>query len=268
MNEALEKKTMSGPGAARSVPLLMVTKAEAVYLETRSRILTGILVPGLEVNQEALASDLGVSITPLREALRRLEMEGLIRLEAHRTVVIAALTSQELDELHVIRMELDSLAARLAATKASDAQVALIGQLARRKAVTDPVVQLERNRSFHRAVYASCGNNALITYLDQLWDRTDRYRLILVREELVEGPVSAQDHIDIAEAIATRHSERAARCMRDHIAASRTRIAEFMARTEAGTANKRKRRRDERTPIGRAPRRSSYGHRRVGDNDV
>src|SRR5215471_16174222 len=104
-------------------PLQTVTKAEAVYLETRGRIPTGALPPGLNVNQEQLAADLGVSITPLREALRRLEMEGLIRLEAHRTVVIAALTSQELDEMYAIRMELDPLAAGLAASKVSEGQL-------------------------------------------------------------------------------------------------------------------------------------------------
>ena len=216
------------PTRLERAPLLTVTKAEAVYLETRARILTGFLLPGLEVNQEALAADLGVSITPLREALRRLEMEGLIRLEAHRTVIITPLTSRELDELYVIRMELNSLAAGLAATNAPDAQLALIGQLARRKPVKDPVAQLERNRAFHRAIYGACENAALITYLDQLWDRTDRYRLILVKEELVGGPPGAQDHIEIADAVAARQSERAARLTRDHIARSRSRIAEFM----------------------------------------
>jgi DNA-binding transcriptional MocR family regulator len=83
-----------------SVSLQAVTKAEAVYIETRSRILKGTLAPGSAVNQEALAADLGVSITPLREALRRLEMEGLIRLEAHRTMSITPLTSRELDEMY------------------------------------------------------------------------------------------------------------------------------------------------------------------------
>ena len=119
--------------------LQTTTKAEAVYLEIRARILTGALSPGLQINQEALAASLGVSITPLREALRRLEMEGLARLEAHRTVVIAPLIGRELDELYVIRMELDALAAGLAAAKASDTQVLLIGTLARRKAVKDPL---------------------------------------------------------------------------------------------------------------------------------
>jgi DNA-binding GntR family transcriptional regulator len=91
MNEVLVPTALSESLTARdvSVPIQAVTKAEAVYLETRSRILKGVLAPGSAVNQEALAADLGVSITPLREALRRLEMEGLIRLEAHRTMVIA-----------------------------------------------------------------------------------------------------------------------------------------------------------------------------------
>jgi DNA-binding GntR family transcriptional regulator len=209
--------------------LVTVTKAEAVYVETRTRILTGVLSPGLHVNQEALAANLGVSITPLREALRRLEMEGLIRLEAHRTVVIAPLIGRELDELYAIRTELDSLAAGLAAAKAPNAQLATIGQLARQKPARDPAAQLERNRAFHRAIYASCDNGALITYLDQLWDRTDRYRLILVREELIGGPASRQDHIEIADAVADRDADRASRLTRDHIARSRELIAGIMS---------------------------------------
>ena len=91
---------------------LTVTKAEAAYLETRSRILRGVLAPGVPVNQEALAASLGVSITPLREALRRLEMEGLVRLDAHRMVTTTPLTSRELDELYAIRTELEFICRR------------------------------------------------------------------------------------------------------------------------------------------------------------
>jgi DNA-binding GntR family transcriptional regulator len=218
-------------GSSRSVerPVLQtITKAEAVYLEIRARILTGALSPGLQVNQEALSASLGVSITPLREALRRLEMEGFARLEAHRTVVIAPLTGRELDELYVIRMELDALAAGLAAAKASAAQLLLTGELARLKAIKDPLVQLERNRSFHRAIYASCQNAALIAYLDQLWDRTDRYRFILVKREVLDGPASTKEHIDIADAVAARDTKRATTLTRDHIARSRASIAEII----------------------------------------
>jgi DNA-binding GntR family transcriptional regulator len=208
------------------VPLVGMTKARAVYSELRRKILTGELAPGLEVNQEGMATSLGVSITPLREALRRLEMEGLVRLKAHRTVIVPPLTRQELVELYVIRIELDALAARLAATHATDQETALIAGLSRQKAAKDPVVQLELNRTFHRAIYSTCGNASLVTYLDQLWDRTDRYRLILVKQEVDRGPVSAQEHIDIAEAIVARRAGEAAKLMREHISRSHTRIAQ------------------------------------------
>jgi DNA-binding GntR family transcriptional regulator len=211
-----------------SSPLQAVTKAKAVYVETRSRILKGMLAPGSAVNQEALAAELGVSITPLREALRRLEMEGLIRMEAHRTVIITPLTRQELHEMYAIRLELDPLAAGLAAANASESELEVIRQLARQEAVSDPVLQLERNRGFHRAVYSSSQNGALINILDQLWDRTDRYRLILIKEELVEGPTSRQEHIEIADAVAVRKAELTARLMRAHIGRSHTRISDIV----------------------------------------
>jgi DNA-binding GntR family transcriptional regulator len=226
LNNAMESTVLVERPVSGS--LQTVTKAEAVYIETRSRILKGTLAPGSAVNQEALAADLGVSITPLREALRRLEMEGLIRLEAHRTMNITPLTSQELDEMYAIRTELDPFAAGLAAANVSEAQLEVIYRLARQKAATDPVLQLERNRGFHRAVYSSCGNTALINLLEQLWDRTDRYRLILIREELLRRSTSQQDHIDLADALAARKANLAARLMRAHIERSHARIGRVM----------------------------------------
>jgi DNA-binding GntR family transcriptional regulator len=206
--------------------MLGLTKASAVYSELRRMILKGELAPGHEVNQEGMAASLGVSITPLREALRRLEMEGLLRLEAHRTVTIPPLTREELLDLYVIRTELDALATRLTAEIASEEQRALIARLARQKPARDPVEQLELNRTFHRAIYSACGNSPLVSYLDQLWDRTDRYRLILVKREVGEGPPSPKDHIEIADAVAARRVKEAADLMRRHIARSQASIAE------------------------------------------
>ena len=72
------------------VELRFTTKAEAVYDEIRSRILRGILPPASPLNQDALAPELGVSVTPVREAVRRLEAEGLVQVHAHRSVVVSA----------------------------------------------------------------------------------------------------------------------------------------------------------------------------------
>ena len=81
-----------------------VTKTEAAYQNLRWNILTGSLAPGLGMNQETLARELGVSPTPVREALRRLESEGLVRFAAHSTVNVAPLSLRELDELYQVRL--------------------------------------------------------------------------------------------------------------------------------------------------------------------
>src|SRR3984957_17790624 len=91
------------------------TKADGAYLEMRNQILLGALEPGSRVDYMQLSAALGVSITPLREALRRLEADHLVIRNAHRDVVVAPLTREEAAELVTVRRELDLLAARLAA---------------------------------------------------------------------------------------------------------------------------------------------------------
>jgi DNA-binding FadR family transcriptional regulator len=130
--------------------------------------------------------------------------------------------------MYAIRTELDPFAAGLAAANLSESQLALIQQVACQETATDPILQLERNREFHRAIYSACGNVALIGLLEQLWDRTDRYRLILIREELLDGSTSRQEHIELADALAARRPNLASSLMRAHIERSHTRIASVM----------------------------------------
>lgn len=75
------------------VPVLKVTKTDAAYHAIRRQLLTGVIAPGSKVDQEALAAELGLSTTPVREALRRLDAAGLITLAAHREAWVSPLTS-------------------------------------------------------------------------------------------------------------------------------------------------------------------------------
>lgn len=102
------------------------SKAYAAYVELRRRILEGHLEAGAPVNQEQLASDLGVSTTPLREALRSLETEGFVRTRTHRDVIVAPLDHEELLQLYQVRGHLDCLAVRLAVENHDDAARARI----------------------------------------------------------------------------------------------------------------------------------------------
>ncbi len=90
-----------------------LTKADYAYSEVRERIMSGALPHGAVVSQEALAAELSVSTTPLREAMRRLSAEGLVVLDAHRDARVAPLSAAEARSLFEIRQQLDPLAVRL-----------------------------------------------------------------------------------------------------------------------------------------------------------
>lgn len=113
--------------------LANLTKAEAVYRETRWRVLTGALPPGTPVNQAELAAEFRMSPTPIREALRRLESEGLVVFIAHTMVTVSPLDLKELDDLYVIRVALDPLAGRLAALNRTADDVARLTDFSTRR---------------------------------------------------------------------------------------------------------------------------------------
>lgn len=197
--------------------LRAVTKTEAVYSEIRWHILTGELPPDSTLKQDALARDLGVSVTPVREALRRLESEGLVKFMAHSTVRIPPLSLGELEELYAIRLQLDPFAARLAATAASRQEAqALFDMLGHTKKGSAARDRFETNRAFHRAVYYASGNQQLGQLLDQLWDRTERYRFILI-EKGIDEHVSSTEHAEIAQAIVDRNAKVAGDLLKRHV---------------------------------------------------
>jgi DNA-binding GntR family transcriptional regulator len=204
-------------------PVRFATKAEAVYTELRRRILSGILEPGSQLNQDALAPELGVSVTPVREAVRRLEADGLLEFEAHKTVVVAPLSREELRAIYDVRLQLDPHAAALATAVAGEDVLDEIERLAHTPMHGDALEQLAFNRMFHRVIYAQCGNAILIDILDRLWERTDRYRIVLLRRDL-DALVAGREHIEIAEAIRARQPRRVAKLIRAHIGSARSLI--------------------------------------------
>lgn len=128
--------------------LANLTKAEAVYRETRWRILTGALPPATPVNQAELAAEFQMSPTPIREALRRLESEGLVVFIAHTMVTVSPLDLKELDDLYVIRVALDPLAGRLAAVNRTDDDVARLKDFLTRRFPATPGTVSSTTESF------------------------------------------------------------------------------------------------------------------------
>jgi DNA-binding GntR family transcriptional regulator len=216
-------------GAA--APLLHHSKSAAVYLELRRRILHAELAPASAINQEQLAAQLGVSTTPLREALRRLESEGLVLPTAHREAVVSPLDPVELEAIYEVRETLDPLAAALAAERHTDAEADEIRRATARMRKPGREDPMTVNRRYHAAIYGACHNAILVETLDRLWDRSDRYRRAV--GFMATEPAIQEEHDAIADAVLGRRAEETAELMRRHLV--RTRAA-FQALHGAGTA--------------------------------
>ncbi|UCZ88271.1 GntR family transcriptional regulator [Gordonia sp. WA4-43] len=201
----------------------MFTKNDYAYAELQRRILTGVLPAGAVIPQAKLAAEIGVSTTPLREAIRRLSAEGMVELEAHRDARVTPVSADEARHLYQVRENLDPLAAALAARTRTAADIAAISNAFDRLspiASASDVEALVRHREFHRAVYRASGNPVLIDILERLWDKADRYRVIGLSHR-GDSPddrsrVTAE-HQAIMEAVADGDAERAEALMREHI---------------------------------------------------
>jgi DNA-binding GntR family transcriptional regulator len=197
-------------------PLKSLTKGAAVYAEIRARILDATLAPGLALNQAALAEDFGISITPLREALRRLEGEGLVRVGS-KSVSVVALTQREMADLRLVRLRLDPLAASLAAAVATPEQRARLSAQAELPSRSDLLAWNTAHRAFHSAIHELAGNDVLSEALVRIWDRLDRYRVVAMSAEARTRATSPVPHAEIAAAVATGDQEAAESLMFRHL---------------------------------------------------
>jgi len=201
---------------------LYSTKSDFAYRRLREKILSGEYGPGVVLNQAVLARTIGISTTPLREALRRLKSEGLVELDAHRDARVTELTAEEARDLLEIRTSLDPLAAALAAERRSTSDIREM-----REAIhglqplphNPAFVDLVAHRRFHTAIYTASHNEILIDTLDALWDKADRYRrlgLEVVRSQ-AERDQKAAEHEELLNCVIGRDAAGAADVMRRHI---------------------------------------------------
>jgi DNA-binding GntR family transcriptional regulator len=201
---------------------LFETKSDFAYRQVRDRILSGELEPGAVIQQRDLASRIGISTTPLREALRRLKSEGLVELDAHRDARISPLRAEEARDLLELRKSLDPLAAGLAAQRRTNADIQAIRatHAGLEPLPTHPAIgQLVAHRNFHAAIYRASHNDLLIDSLDGLWDKADRYRRLALQTDRGQAArdQKAKEHQLLVDFIAARDSAGAANVMRAHI---------------------------------------------------
>ena len=200
--------------------------ADDAYRALHERILTGTLKPGMKLREAEIAESLGLSRTPVREALRRLESDGLIAHEAHKGAVVRQLDYQAISELYQIREVLEGTAAGLAARQISEVELgALEDMLDVQHAARHDAAEASRlNRIFHRTL-CHCAHNR---YLIEMLDGLDLSMMLLGRSTLgldERKDAAIEEHRAILAAIAERDAAAAEEAARAHIrAAHRARL--------------------------------------------
>lgn len=191
---------------------------------------TGTYKPGDRLVESELAERLGVSRTPVREALQRLETQSMLTRDG-RSLIVASLDHNQLAELYVVRTELEGLAARLAARHATDEEVRVLRGMVEddRQLINLPRELSRANKRFHRQIHLASHNRFLVQQLDLV----HRSMALMATTSLAaEGrsEVALAEHDQIVSAIEARDGDAAYQALKNHI----SRAFETRLRVDAG----------------------------------
>ena len=198
-----------------------MTQVKPVPNDAYSMILeaidVGIYRPGDRLVESELADRFGVSRTPIREALQRLETQSLLERDG-RSLIVASLDHNQMSELYIVRRELEALAARLAARHATSEEVRLLRAMvtADNDLVDDPAALARANRRFHKQIHLASHNRYLVQQLD-LVHRTMALMATTSLAAQGRGRIAQEEHDGIVRAIEARDEDAADRALRDHI---------------------------------------------------
>ena len=180
----------------------------------------GTFRPGARLVESELAERFGVSRTPVREALQRLETQGLLARDG-RSLIVASLDHSQMAELYAVRAQLEGLAARLAARHAAEEEIRVLKRMARedRALLGDPKALARANRRFHGQIHLASHNRFLVQQLDLV----HRSMALMAETSLAvdgRGAEALDEHDRIVAAIAARDEAAAEDALRAHISAA------------------------------------------------
>ncbi len=193
---------------------------EMVYEELKIQILTGQIVPGTRMMEVDLAEEMGVSRTPIREAIRKLEKEGLVTIEPRRGAYASMISTQDMVEILEVRQDLEGLAAYFAATRMSPVEMEELKEIADKynDAVKSGNMKelIRYDTQFHRLIVDSCNNKILVSMVEQLQELVLRFRYIYY-DNFKRGEEMPREHQEIIDAIASGDADRARAAADVHI---------------------------------------------------
>jgi DNA-binding GntR family transcriptional regulator len=210
---------------------------EEIFESLYKRIIAGKHAPGEWLRQEEIASRLGVSQTPVREALDLLVSSGLAERVPYRGVRVAQLSSEEIVDSYALRLLLESAAARAAALLRTQAQLdrlqAILEEMIPLVSLNDMSRQRQLNLEFHSLLVRAGGNALLVRLYEMVANKFPDwmlYEYMFRHPELLSSSLDAEynEHRQIVDAISRGDAEEAARCVLLHITSRRRELVSFL----------------------------------------
>lgn len=196
---------------------------DVVFETLRDAIITQVLKPGERLMEIQLADEMGVSRTPVREAIRKLELEGLVVMVPRKGAYVAGVSIKDIHEVYEVRSALEMLAVTLAAERITDEELdALERQVLRESeeeekgagSQLDNIIYIDS--SFHDIIYGAAHNQRLVQFVNILQEQLQRFRAASLARP-GRSKTALEEHKQIVEALAERNGELAAKLAREHI---------------------------------------------------
>ena len=194
---------------------------DEVFNTLRERILKGVYKPGERLMEIHLADQLGVSRTPIREAIRMLELEGLVKMVPRKGAQVAKISKEDLQDVLEVRKALDTLSVKLACERITEDEIKLLNNAEREfeKALASKDVReiAEADVAFHDVIHSATKNGRLKSMISNLAERIYRYRFEYIKQQSDGGKMLMLEHREIMRCIESRDAESAVKATEIHI---------------------------------------------------
>jgi len=200
-----------------------VSAVDVVTAEVRRSVLDGTLAPGASFSVAQLARQMDISHIPVREALRRLENQGLIELKHARSAVVVPLSVEDLKGIYSLRLMIEPELVARSVSKATEHQIAQMASLIEEFHVDDPEVAWRAHQAFHRALVEPAASAWDLRTLDQLWAAAERYTRLVYDFTYVsssERSRRARVHLDLLDTFTSGDPDSTREALAAHLASN------------------------------------------------
>lgn len=232
---ALQSGTPNDVASGETVGASPASLTEHIASLIRTRIRTGLLLPGARIRPSALADEAGVSTMPVRESLVTLAQEGLIEHIPRRGFRVAAVSLDHLSNLTELRDLLESRACQRAVAEVDGRHLEIVEEAMERLKQASQDDYYSRNRDFHFEIFGLCGNPALVSAIARSWEQMARYHGLYIHETS-DFEALAREHEEMVDALKQRNEPRLVTIQRAH----RDRLFDVLKNwlTHSGSGNK------------------------------